>query len=400
LTTLYIILILFFCFLFLTDVKKSIASNKPEEVEKKISESQRKLKDFNEQIEQEKKRIEKLRKDKRSIVEEIKKMTALIAAKNKELEVYRNEYEKNSALLNELQEKIEQESNRFSVIKERLVKRLRAVYKHGRFNKMEAIYNSRGYLELLEKIKLLQIASINDARLVRKFKLGIKELEGIKQNLIASRNRAFELLEKMERVEKEISLRKKEKERLLSEINYNEKKYLASLERIERNSEKLQDLIKKLLKEKIVLQEGLKKSGSRLSRFRLTKGNLPWPTEGEVVKFFGKQLDQEHNSYLYNKGITIRVKGEKKFSSIFPGNVLYADLFPGYGKLVIIDHGDGFYSIYGYASELYVKVGEKVTQGKILGTIGKNDSNDNGELYFEVRYKGNPQDPLAWLKGK
>ena len=80
--------------------------------------------------------------------------------------------------------------------------------------------------------------------------------------------------------------------------------------------------------------------------------------------------------------------------------MLYADVFSMYGKLMIIDHGEGFYSVYGYASELYAKAGEKVTQGKILGRVETKDSDVRGELYFEVRYKGKPQDPMLWIRKK
>ena len=131
-----------------------------------------------------------------------------------------------------------------------------------------------------------------------------------------------------------------------------------------------------------------------------TKFSFAIPLKTRKAEELIKQVDKEFNTYLYNKGITIKVNGENKFCSIFPGTVLYADNFSMYGKLMIVDHGEGFYSVYGYAAELYAKAGEKVTQGKILGRVDTKESDGRSELYFEVRYKGVPQDPLIWLKKK
>ncbi|OGL38362.1 MAG: hypothetical protein A2042_10105 [Candidatus Schekmanbacteria bacterium GWA2_38_11] len=397
--TIYLILVVFFSSLFLIGVKESLSSEPAENIEKKISESQKKLKDYDGKITQEKKKLEKLKKDKKNVSEEIKKLDDLIAFKNRELETYRNEYEKNLLLLNELQQRIDQQTYKFSAIKKRLSKRLRNMYKQGNFYKMEIIYNSKDFFELSQKVKLLEIVARNDGKLIGEFKSELTQLDGMRKNLEASKNSSYGILEKIKTAEKDILFRKSEKERFLAEISSNEKKHTASIKKAERDSEKLQDLIKGLLKEKVTAEKDMKgRNGSR--RFKVTKGNLPWPVEGEVVKTFGKQIDKEFNTYLYNKGITIKVNGENKFCSIFPGTVLYADNFSMYGKLMIVDHGEGFYSVYGYASELYAKAGEKVTQGKILGRVDTKESDGRSELYFEVRYKGVPQDPLIWLKKK
>ena len=398
-SSLYIILAFFFSLLFLTEIKKSVAIEPAENIEKKISETRKRLKDFDGEITKERKKLEKLKRDKKNISEEIKKLDDLIASKNSELETYRNEYEKILLLLNGLQQRIDRQSGKSSAIKKRLSRRLRDIYKQGNLYKMEAVCNSKDFLELSKKVKLLEIVARNDAKLIGEFKSELAKLGGMRKNLEDSKNSSYEILEKIKTAEKDILLRKSEKERFLAEISSNEKKHAASIKKAERDAEKLQELVKGLLKEKVTAEKDIK-GRNGLRRFKATKGNLPWPVEGDVVKTFGKKVDKEFNTYLYNKGITIRVNGENKFCSVFPGTVLYADDFSMYGKLMIVDHGEGFYSVYGYAAELYAKAGEKVTQGKILGRVGSNESNGKGELYFEVRYKGVPQDPLMWLRKK
>ena len=90
------------------------------------------------------------------------------------------------------------------------------------------------------------------------------------------------------------------------------------------------------------------------------------------------------------------VKQKKKAIRKSPNK--FADWFKGYGKLVILDHGRGYYSLYAQASELKVSEGDSVTSGQVLGLVGDTDSLVGSSLYFEIRKNGVPQDPLRWLK--
>ncbi len=378
--------------LFTAEAKNYSPVSRSGEIDKKLSESKNKLNDYNEKLLLEKNKLEKLKKDKTNVLGEIKKLNDSIAVKEKELEVYKTEYEGNLKLLNDLQKEIYQHAENISSARERLGKRLRALYKQGTYQQIEIIYDSKNYLEFLQKIKLLQIVSKNDANLIGEFEKEIGYLEESKKSLTDSKNRSLETFEKIKMAEKEILTRKNEKEHFLSEINSDEKRRTSALKKLQDDSKNLQKLIKNLLKEKISSLKAAK-GDINSGKLNAVKGNLPWPAEGKIVKFFGKQLYGELNTYIYNTGITISVGSEKKFTSIFAGTVIFSDNLSGYGKVIIIDHGGSLYSVYGNAGELYTKIGDKITQGKMLGKV-------DGELYFEIRLKGTPQDPLTWLKGK
>jgi septal ring factor EnvC (AmiA/AmiB activator) len=83
--------------------------------------------------------------------------------------------------------------------------------------------------------------------------------------------------------------------------------------------------------------------------------------------------------------------------AVYDGTVAYADPFSGFGNLVIVDHGDRCYSLYGHMSTAAVKKGDRVDQGGTVGLAGRNPSG-NPSLYFELRIDGKPVDPLQWLK--
>ena len=80
------------------------------------------------------------------------------------------------------------------------------------------------------------------------------------------------------------------------------------------------------------------------------------------------------------------------------GKIVFADRFSGYGKMIIIDHGERFYTIYAHLSELFKKSGQGVQKGEPIALVGDSDSLRGARLYFEIRKDGKPLDPLAWLR--
>ena len=145
---------------------------------------------------------------------------------------------------------------------------------------------------------------------------------------------------------------------------------------------------------------GLKtKRQTTLSRLHFgdQRGRLPWPIEGEVVEFFG--AGGKAGSPGASNGIRLRAHAGEKVRAIWEGEVLFADWFEGYGLLIIIDHGSGYYSLYGHASGLVARVGDHLQHGQAIAEIGSEPGQEAGSLYFEMRKDGKPINPLHWLHG-
>jgi septal ring factor EnvC (AmiA/AmiB activator) len=135
---------------------------------------------------------------------------------------------------------------------------------------------------------------------------------------------------------------------------------------------------------------------------KVVRGRIPWPVSGKIMLSFGKSRNKEFNEMVENTGIQIAAPQGTPFRAVAKGKVRYADWFKGYGKLVILDHGKGYYSLYAQAAEISVAEGTEVAQGQILGTVGDTGSlyadQWGTSLYFEIRQNGIPQDPVRWLK--
>lgn len=131
-----------------------------------------------------------------------------------------------------------------------------------------------------------------------------------------------------------------------------------------------------------------------LDGLKAQKGKLNWPTNGRQVQGFGAKLAEGINS----NGIIISAKEGSPVSSVHYGRIVYADWLRGFGLLVIIDHGEGFMSLYGYNQALYKQVGDWVETGESIATVGQSGGQQRSGLYFELRHQGKPLNPKRWIR--
>ncbi len=124
-----------------------------------------------------------------------------------------------------------------------------------------------------------------------------------------------------------------------------------------------------------------------------SRGHLPWPLVGDVVGFF--DATPKGGGPPAN-GIRIQPTTKGEVRAVWDGDVVFADWFEGYGLLLIVDHGSGYYSLYGHASGLLAAAGDHVHQGEAIADTAGSHADP---LYFEIRKDGRPVDPLHWLEG-
>jgi len=129
--------------------------------------------------------------------------------------------------------------------------------------------------------------------------------------------------------------------------------------------------------------------------FHKLKGKLHWPTKGKISKRFGSSRS---GSNLRWQGVTLTAKEGSEVNAIHHGRVVFADWFRGSGLLIIIDHGDGYMSLYGHNQSLLIEPGDWVTVGEQIATVGNSGGKKHAGLYFEIRHKGQPTDPRHWCK--
>ncbi len=130
----------------------------------------------------------------------------------------------------------------------------------------------------------------------------------------------------------------------------------------------------------------------------LAKGRVSRPLAGAIRADFGRQTDLEFGTETLRNGIEIEADLGTPVEAVGAGRVLFAGWFRGYGQMVILDHGSSMLTVSGYLEELEVEAGEDVKTGQRIGTVGDTGSLSGPGLYFEIRQKGKPVDPRAWLQ--
>lgn len=127
------------------------------------------------------------------------------------------------------------------------------------------------------------------------------------------------------------------------------------------------------------------------------RGDLPWPAKGTIARRFGAERDERFGTSIVRNGLEIRAAEGNPVWAVHEGKVAFAGPFTGFGHLVIVEHGRGSFSLYGYLDELAVSKGDDVERQRRVGTVGRTPTGQPA-LYFELRIDGRPVDPLQWLK--
>jgi septal ring factor EnvC (AmiA/AmiB activator) len=133
------------------------------------------------------------------------------------------------------------------------------------------------------------------------------------------------------------------------------------------------------------------------SAFGERKGRLRWPVKGELTGRFGAQRADGVTSW---RGVFIRAVSGAEVHAVAAGKVVFADWMRGFGNLVIIEHGDGYMTVYGNNEAVFKNTGDDVQAGDVVASVGTSGGQEESGLYFEIRYRGQPQDPARWVASR
>lgn len=244
----------------------------------------------------------------------------------------------------------------------------------------------------------------------------------IMRNIIINKSKYFFAIENEKKVstKKYFELDNKQKE-MSKEREYTLKQIMQQNDMQKKKEKELYQTDKKLSELKKEIEElnrtaveltSLIKSVEKKSPYRkvdlskmlpdIPKKSLPWPCEGRVVSYFGKEYIKELKTWVVNNGIKVQTDGSSVVKPVMNGKVVFVGRFRSYGNIVLIEHEGGIYTTYGLLSEVYVKNGETVSLLTELGKSGMDprnlDNKDRYVVYFEIRKGDIPLNPLDYLK--
>lgn len=350
-------------------------------IEKDLTEKKKDLKDIKKELTLANEKEKKIKGKETSILENLHAIETELYKKGKELRQMEAGLERTKERLQQAKEQIDSLNREMERTKEELLSRLIALYKKERVPAETLLLTSQSYLDLLKIDKFLKIIIDFDGHLIDSYRFQVALKSRYQEELTQDHLQWERNISEVEQKKQEIEKVRKTKQALLKSIQGQKSVNQKVIEELQERVKELQTLINKLEREKQLLAYGK-------NQFEALKGKLFPPIQGRVISQF-KEKGQN--------GIEIQAPMGAEIKAVLPGKVLYADWFKGFGNVVIIDHGDRTFTIYGYSSELLKKEGEIVSQGETIARVGSLGSLKGPCLYFEIRCQGKPQDPMQWI---
>lgn len=285
--------------------------------------------------------------------------------------------------------------------------RLSALYKGGEIGAARMFFASESFPQMAENLRYMKSILANDRKLFAEYNSKIDRLGELKETLERDAVRKEKIKANIELNKREIEDEKRKKASYLVKVKADKRSYLVSIRELEANARRLQAMVEKLEAKnrksytkhnKSIIGNAAPLPPVPDNGFGSQKGRLAMPARGAIVDSFGRHKHPEFNSYTVSNGISIAAPAGADIRSVYGGQVIFADYFKGYGNMVIVDHGGGYFSLYAHAARILRKTGATVARNEVVASVGDADSSRGPMLYFEIRYQGKPVDPAAWVR--
>ena len=275
---------------------------------------------------------------------------------------------------------------------QQLKKRLVALYKVGQVGMARALLDASGTpLELAEKYAFLARIVRHDRQLMADYRQQATATGEALSNLQQLRERQAQVTARRREEQAALDAAGQAKKQLLAGLRSDEARLALALDELRARATRLADLVKKL---ETSQAQPYTDSGRNFSD---QKGRLKWPVSGRIRIGFGTTRHPELGTLIESNGLEIATPPQTPIKVVWAGRVLYASPLKGFGNLMVVDHGDKYYTLYAHAARFTQKVGDVVGPGDVIAYSG---SEGRDSVYFEIRHRGTPVDPGQWLAAR
>ena len=362
-------------------------------INEKIDRERRTLEQLKDQIEEKRRQADEAGKKRESILQGIQTLDERHVRYRQSHQEISRKLRKKDQEIEAINAQIARLRDGVQVRQEAILARLRVQYIEGRFGHWKPLLASDSYGDFQRRLRYLSAVSARDYGLIETFKTDMANMQDAERQREAARVGMLAYKRTTEKHLDEIKTVKKEKKMYLTKLTQEKESYERALQELERSAARIDSLLREL--EQRRRAAAAKPPSGSLPKG--VKGGLPWPAEGSVLTYFGRQKHPTFNTYVHRKGIEIRTLEGSAIHAVMTGTVVYADWLKGYGLVIILDHANGFFSLYAHASKILTSVGAVVTSGQAIGETGDTGMTGENTLYFELREGTEPVDPLQWL---
>lgn len=386
---------------------------------KKIDAAKEDLSDLQEKITELKKELDNNQAAHKDATDALKDSETAISSANKKLHDINQKQSKNKNTLSTLKKQSTTLNESLSEQQKRLSKLLRQQYMHGDQSYTQLILQDKNPSEIARDVKYFSYIAKQHAKVIDDMQGSLVKVKALNTKTAEALKEVAELKAKQEAEKKQLEQQKQEKSKVVKNLSKQISAQRGEIKKLTRDEKNLSNLVERLAK---IIPKKIKKTKKKKAQpadespdeepkqviasneetpsndyaginFSALKGKLRLPARGELMNRFGAKRDDTGISW---KGLFIRAAEGSDVKAVATGRVVFADWMRGFGNLIIVDHGSGYMSLYGNNQAMLKIVGEEVTAGDAIASIGNSGGNESNGVYYELRRNSQPFDPLSW----
>ena len=287
--------------------------------------------------------------------------------------------------------------------RERLRRRLRSIYKMGPARELEVMLSHQSFAQLMARWDFLLMVAEQDRQLIEDVRERKERVESLETRLQGHLSQIERTTRQTTSENQRLARLREQRATQVTSIQTQRQNYEAAAAELERSARALQRLLVQL-EQKRKSRDVQRRAEGRAATpysgdFARGEGALEWPVRGQVIGRFGPETHPRFGTTIVNNGMDIAAALGTPVQAVARGTVEYTNEdYAAYGAIVILNHGDGFMTLYMHLSEILVGVGQQVAAGQIVGRVGETGSLKGPILHFEVRKGGTALDPQDWLR--
>ncbi|WP_372986832.1 murein hydrolase activator EnvC family protein [Marinobacter sp.] len=339
-----------------------------EDIDEWLADAEEDRSELEQQLAATERRIGELTRERRSLREKAKQQQQQL-----------QELEQQEASLNET----------LSRQRESLKQQIRSAWMEGDAPAVKVLLNEIDLDQMARTMTYYEYLSRNTVERLEAFQKSLRELRQTQARVVVTRAELTDTEATLSKRQQELSSSRKEREQTLAALKTEIQSRRSERDELEADRKRLEKLLEEV-------QQAIASipAPNESQPFRSLKNKLPWPVKGKLVSNYG---DRYADGKLRRNGLLISTDQEAQVKAIHYGRVVFANWLRGFGLITIIDHGDGYMTLYGHSSSLFTSPGDWVAAGETIAVAGQTGGTDMPALYFEVRHNGKPDNPQRWL---
>ncbi|WP_258239759.1 murein hydrolase activator EnvC family protein [Pseudidiomarina homiensis] len=316
-------------------------------------------------------------------VQQLDKKIAAVASKLTELD---DALRRTQQRINDLEQQQRQLLDEQAEQQQWLAKQVDMAYRIGEHDLLKLILNQEepaeferlhGYYGYFNRARLAKLDALKATQ---------RELAQVTAQVTSEQQALVQQKATQEQQRKQLETQKAEQQKLVRQLNQEQRQDQSRVAQLEQDQRELEEVLTAII--------AALRDEPQLNGLTRLKGQLSWPAQGNVQRIFGRS----RSGGVKWKGILIDASEGTPVKAIADGRVIYANWMRGFGLLLVLDHGDGYMSLYGHNQTILPNVGEVVRRGEEIARVGQSGGRESPALYFEIRVKGDPVNPTQWMR--